>query len=70
MEDIREKLALVVKEKCLIQAAFAEKCGMKPMQLSCVLNKTRKLEANELFDVCDALGMTPCELRKYKEQPA
>ena len=31
-----------------------------------VLSKKRKLDANELFNLCDALDVTPVELMGYK----
>ena len=49
-----------------MQSAIARKSKLSPYKLSMVLNKQRKLDANELFDVCDAIDMTPTELREYK----
>lgn len=37
------------------------------VNLSAVLTKTRKLEANELFNLCDAMGVTPVEVKDYKK---
>ena len=35
------------------------------MQISGILNKKRRLEANELFCFCDALNMSPKEIQEY-----
>lgn len=64
--DIRENLKNVIEEKGYMQSAIARKSKLSPYKLSMVLNKQRKLDANELFDVCDAIDMTPTELREYK----
>lgn len=66
-QDIRDNLKLVIKDRGYIQAAIAKKARLTPMQLSQILSKERKLEANELFDVCDAIEMTPVELKNYTQ---
>lgn len=64
--DIRVNLKSVIRDKCYIQAAIAKKANMTPCKLSQVLNLERRLEANELFALCDAVNMTPMELAEYK----
>lgn len=66
--DIRENLRAVVSDKGYIQAVIATKANIAPCKLSAILNKSRKLEANELFDLCDALEITPMELKEYRPQ--
>lgn len=66
MKDIRENLRAVIKDKGYIQAVIANKAGMTPVKLSQIINKERKLEANEMFAVCKAIEMTPMELAEYK----
>ena len=61
--DIRVELKKVLDERCLNQAAVARKAGLTPMQLSDALHMRRKLDANELFRICDAIGISPEELR-------
>ena len=39
---------------------------MSPCKLSQVVNLERKLEANEMFALCDAMEITPVELAEYK----
>lgn len=63
--DIRDNLRAVIKDKGYIQAVIAKKANLSPAQFSMILNKERKLEANELFDVCKAIEMTPDNLRNY-----
>ena len=65
MCDIRDNLKSVIETKGFVQAVIAEKAGITPSQLSLILNKNRKLEANEMFDLCQALEMTPMELKNY-----
>lgn len=64
--DIRDNLKAVIRDKGFIQAAIAKKANISPCKLSQVLKKERKLEANELFDICEAIDMSPSELRNYK----
>lgn len=39
---------------------------MSPRKLSQVVNLERKLEANEMFALCNAMGITPVELSEYE----
>lgn len=63
--DIRDNLKAVIRDKSYIQAAIARKANLTPMKFSQILSKERRLEANELFDICEAIDMTPMELRNY-----
>lgn len=65
-KDIRDNLKAVINEKGYIQAVIARKANISPVKLSQILNKGRKLEANELFDICAAIEMSPIDLRNYK----
>lgn len=65
MGDIRDNLRTAIRDKGYIQAAIARKSNMSASQLSLVLNKERRLDANELFDLCKAIEMTPSELQNY-----
>lgn len=64
--DIRENLKAVIEDKGYIQAAIARKAAIDPSKLSKILSKERKLEANELFHLCEAIELTPMELKDYK----
>lgn len=60
--DVRTVLKSVFKRKAVVQAEIARRAGLTPDQLSAVINKRRRLEAGELFRICDALDMSPDEL--------
>lgn len=60
--DVRTVLKSVFKRKAVVQAEIARRAGLTPDQLSAVINKRRRLEADELFRICDALDMSPDEL--------
>lgn len=61
--DVRDNIRIAMKERGFTQAAIAEKAHMSPVVLSMVLNKKRRLEANELYDLCEAMEISPTELR-------
>lgn len=63
--DIRNNVRMVIKERGFSQAAIAKKAGLSPSKLSQVVNLERKLEANEMFALCNAMGITPMELSEY-----
>lgn len=65
MEDIRDNLKAVIIEKGFIQNVIAKKAKLSPAKLSSILSKNRRLEANEMFAICAAIGMTPEELKNY-----
>ena len=62
--DVRENIKVAMKECCFIQSAIATKANMSPVVLSSILNKKRKLEANELYDLCEAMKISPTELKE------
>lgn len=64
--DIRDNLKAVIDEKGFIQAVIARKANISPSKFSQILNKGRKLEANELFEICEAIEMSPTDLRNFK----
>ena len=69
--DIRDNLKAIIAENGYIQAAIARKAGLTPAKLSGILNKSRKLEANEMLALCAALKIDPLYLIRYhEEEPA
>lgn len=66
MIDVRENVRDFIFEKGFKQAAIAQKARLTPAKLSGIMNLNRKLEVNEFFSICDALGVTPDELRDYR----
>lgn len=65
-KDVRINLRAIIRDKGYIQEVIAQKAGIAPMKLSLVLNQKRKLDANEMIAICDAIEMTPTELAKYE----
>ena len=66
--DVRKNLKAVIKDRGYIQAVIAKKAGMSPCKLSQVINLDRKLEANEMLALCEALNMSLTELVEYKPE--
>ena len=67
MEDIRDCLKKIIKDGPYNQSAIARKAALTPDKLSAILNKSRRLEANEMINLCEALGITPDELMCYSK---
>ena len=51
--DVRVNLKYLIKDRGYIQAVLAKKANMTPCKLSQVINLERKLEANEMFALCE-----------------
>ena len=68
MSDIRENIATIIQSRACVQSEIARRAGLTPAQFNSVLMKRRKLEANELFRVCAALGMTSEEVAGYGKE--
>lgn len=67
--DVRDNIRVALKDRCFTQSAIATKAHMSPAILSMILNKKRKLEANELYNLCEAMEISPTELRsRYNPQ--
>lgn len=66
--DIRENIKMAIRDRCFTQSGIARKAHMSPTNLSLILNKKRRLEANELYDLCEAMEMSADELRNYCKQ--
>ena len=64
--DVRVNLKYLIKDRGYIQAVLAKKANMTPCKLSQVINLERKLEANEMFALCEAMSVTPVELADYE----
>ena len=64
--DVRVNLKYRIKDRGYIQAVLAKKANMTPCKLSQVINLERKLEANEMFALCEAMSVTPVELAEYE----
>lgn len=70
MSDIRDQISCIIRDRAHKQAVIAQRAGMTPDQFCAVLKHRRKLDANEFFQVCDALGMSPNEVAAYNTDPS
>lgn len=59
MRDARDGITEEIKSRGFKQSTIAVKAGLTEQQLSDIVNKRRKLEANEMFALCKAMGITP-----------
>lgn len=66
MQDVREIIGALIRKRGYSQAIIARKAGMKPQQLCDVINMRRKLDANEMFALCDAMGIPYSDLDPSK----
>ena len=70
MRDVRDVLAETIKERFIKQALLANKAGLTKQQLSDIVCKRRKLDANEMFALCKAMGIMPNVLFKKAQKSA
>lgn len=68
MTDVRDQISRIILERAFKQCVIAERAGMPPDRLNATLKKRRKMEANELFRICSAMGMTPDEVAAYGKE--
>lgn len=66
MIDIRDYLKIAIAKSGLKQSAIALKVNLTAQQLSDIVNKRRKLEVNEFFNICQVINVTPNELLEIK----
>lgn len=59
MKDARDGLAIELKRRGFKQSAIANMAGLTEQQLSDIVNKRRKMDANELFSLCLAMNIEP-----------
>jgi DNA-binding Xre family transcriptional regulator len=64
--DVRDNLAHLIRDHGIKQTFIAKKTGIADTKIAAILNKNRKLDANELILICDALNTTPTELCNYQ----
>ena len=64
MRDARDGIAFEIRSRGFKQAAIASKAGLTEQQLSDIVNKRRKMDANEMFSLCRAMGTDPNALFK------
>ena len=61
MFDVREHIVKVIRDSGMKQGVIAERMGLKPQQLSDIVHKRRKMEANEFLAFCMVTGITPLQ---------
>ena len=62
MIDARDTLATLMRDGGYKQTAIAQKAGLSSQQLTDIIKKRRRLDANEMFRLCGVLNVTPNEL--------
>lgn len=62
MIDVRDGLRACIERSGLKQLAIAERVNMTDQQICDIVNKRRRLDANELFAICHVIGVTPNEV--------
>lgn len=67
--DVRECLRPAIDEKGYKYSHIATEAGLTDQQLSDIMNKRRRLEANEFVKICNAIGMTPNEVLSKCVEP-
>lgn len=65
MNDVRDKISCIIRDRAHTQAIIAHRAGLTPDQLNATLKHRRKLEANEFLKICAALDMTPEQVAGY-----
>lgn len=70
MRDARDGIAFELKSRGFKQSAIAGKAGLTEQQLSDIINKRRKMDANEMFLLCRAMGIAPNVLFEISKDSA
>lgn len=68
MDDIRDCLRDVLDDMAVNKSKVARRVGLTPSKLSAILKKRRKLDANELINICAAIKITPEQLESYTQR--
>lgn len=66
MVDARDGLAAIIAESGYYQKYIAHQVGLTEQQLTDILKKRRKLDANEMIALCNVLEVTPNDLYGIK----
>ena len=60
--DVRDGINSAINEIGIKKSVVAQKSNLTPQQLCDITSKRRKLDANEMFKICEVLGITPNDL--------
>ena len=66
MDDVRTILGQIIESRGYNKAAIARNAGISRSTLCDILAKRRRLEANEMFAICDAMGIEYSELKPIR----
>lgn len=56
LRDARNGIAEEIRRRGFKQSAIAKMAGLTEQQLSDIINKRRKMDANEMFQLCSVMG--------------
>lgn len=62
MLDARDGVKKAIKMSGLKQEAVAQRVNLSPRQLSDIVSKRKKLDADMLFKICEVVGATPNDI--------
>ncbi len=60
--SVAEKIYVIIQEKNFKQSAIAVASGYNPKTFNNLLKGRKKITANDVVPICNALGITPNEL--------
>lgn len=63
--DVRECLRPAIDKKGYKYRHVANEVGLTDQQLSDIMNRRRRLEANEFVKICEVIGTSPNEVLEY-----
>lgn len=66
MCEVREKLPAIIDDSGYKQTVIARKAKLTATKLFAILNKSRKLDVNEMVKLSEVLWITPEKLLNYK----
>lgn len=58
MRDARDGIAEEIQRRGFKQAAIAKMAGLTEQQLSDIVKKRRKMDANEMYQLCSVMGVS------------
>lgn len=62
MVDVRDSLRRIIEQSGMKQSVVASRSHLSPQQLCDITRKRRRLDANELMQLCTALNISPNDL--------
>lgn len=59
MLDVRDCIAIAIEKSGMKKKVVAQKAGITDQQMSDIIAKRRRLDANEFVNICNAIHMNP-----------